>query len=74
MRATVRAILKQEGARGLFRGIIPTVAGVAPARSVYFGAYSHVKGLLSPSDGEPGALVHLLSAGAAGFTTATGKH
>ena len=32
VRATVRAILKQEGARGLFRGIIPTVAGVAPAR------------------------------------------
>lgn len=72
MRATVSHIIATEGMVGLVRGLVPTVLGVAPARAVYFGAYANVKASLAPADdAAPGPLVHLCSAAAAGFTTAT---
>jgi len=62
-------ILVQEGVPGLFRGLGPTLVGVAPARSIYFWAYSTTKqklnNFLTPDS--PG--VHILSAGSAGLAS-----
>ena len=72
VRATVSHILATEGASGLVRGLVPTIAGVAPARAVYFGTYANVKSALTSSgDDAPGPASHLISAATAGFTTAT---
>jgi len=41
--ASVRALLYQEGIRGLYRGLIPTFAGVIPSRSIHFLVYGTAK-------------------------------
>jgi len=62
-------ISAQEGVSGLFRGLGPTLIGVAPARSIYFWAYSTAKKWLNvrlPADTAP---VHILSAASAGLAS-----
>ena len=62
-------IVLQEGAPGLFRGLGPTLVGVAPARAIYFWAYSSAKQGLNtrlPPDTAP---VHILSAASAGLAS-----
>uniref|UniRef100_A0A3P8VV37 Solute carrier family 25 member 36a n=1 Tax=Cynoglossus semilaevis TaxID=244447 RepID=A0A3P8VV37_CYNSE len=67
----LKLILQREGARSLFRGLGPTLVGVAPSRAIYFAAYSTAKeklnGVLAPDSTQ----VHMLSAGMAGFTAIT---
>lgn len=69
--AILRQIIKTEGPRGLFRGIGPTVVGVAPSRAIYFAAYESSKeffnGLCSPET----HFVHLCSAVIAGISATT---
>merc|ERR1719228_602970 len=36
----LRHVLVKEGVPGLFRGLGPTLVGVAPSRSIYFWAYT----------------------------------
>jgi len=69
--AIAKAIVKQDGLAGFFRGLPPTLVGIIPSRSAYFYAYHRVKKLLGPRlpEGSPGnALVAGFSAGIAGNT------
>lgn len=66
-----KAIVKQDGIAGFWRGLPPTLVGIIPSRSAYFYAYQQVKKLLSPRlpEGSPGnALVAGFMAGIAGNT------
>lgn len=62
----LKLILEKEGPRSLFRGLGPTLVGVAPSRAIYFAAYSTAKeklnGVLEPDSTQ----VHMVSAGMAG--------
>ncbi|XP_018606756.2 solute carrier family 25 member 33-like isoform X2 [Scleropages formosus] len=64
-----RSILKTEGPGSLFRGLGPNLVGVAPSRAIYFATYSKSKealnGIFVPNTG----IVHMSSAGIAGFFT-----
>mmetsp|Transcript_44110 Transcript_44110/g.106309 ORF Transcript_44110/g.106309 Transcript_44110/m.106309 type:complete len:312 (-) Transcript_44110:50-985(-) len=69
--AIAKAIVKQDGIPGFWRGLPPTLVGIIPSRSAYFYAYQQVKKLLSPRlpEGSPGnALVAGFTAGIAGNT------
>lgn len=66
-----KAIMRQDGVSGFFRGLPPTLVGIIPSRSAYFYAYHRVKKLLSPKlpEGSPGnAMVAGFMAGIAGNT------
>lgn len=68
--AVARNIARIEGAKGFFRGLLPTLVGILPARATYFWAYATSKGGLSARFGES-PIVHILSAAAAGITSNT---
>ncbi|VVC97419.1 unnamed protein product [Leptidea sinapis] len=40
-------IVKNEGARALFKGLGPNIVGVAPSRAIYFCTYSQAKAILN---------------------------
>ncbi|KAG9450475.1 hypothetical protein H6P81_010440 [Aristolochia fimbriata] len=66
-------IIKNEGFRGLYRGLSPTILALIPNWAVYFTVYEHLKGLLvSNVDGnhQPPVVAHLISASSAGAATA----
>jgi solute carrier family 25 protein 33/36 len=66
-----KAIMKQDGPAGFFRGLPPTLIGIIPSRSAYFYVYHQVRKKLSPRfpEGSPGnALVAGFLAGLAGNT------
>lgn len=65
-------IIRTEGISGLWKGLLPNVLGVAPARAVHFSIYSKMKDTLS-SQGYSGTTMHLMSAGTAAGCSATGK-
>lgn len=65
-----RNIARMEGFRGFFRGLVPTLVGILPARSTYFWAYSTTKATLSARFGESSP-VHMASAAAAGIVSNT---
>ncbi|KAK0061418.1 solute carrier family 25 member 36 [Biomphalaria pfeifferi] len=67
----LKHILKTEGIKGLFKGLGPTLVGVAPSRAIYFGAYAHCKQALNRVITPDTHLVHLCSAVAAGVSAAT---
>lgn len=70
---TIGAIRKNEGWRGLFRGLGPSLAGVVPAAAVKFYVYGNCKRLgasyLGYKEDEP--ILHAQAAVAAGLATAT---
>lgn len=68
--AVARNIARVEGVKGFFRGLLPTLVGILPARATYFWAYATSKGGLSARFGES-PIVHILSAAAAGITSNT---
>lgn len=68
--AVARNIARVEGFKGFFRGLLPTLVGILPARATYFWAYATSKGGLSARFGES-PIVHILSAAAAGITSNT---
>ncbi|GJD10914.1 Solute carrier family 25 member 36-A [Galdieria sulphuraria] len=63
-------IASKEGLRGFFRGLVPTLVGVIPARSTYFWAYTTSKTMMLQKIGES-PLVHMLSAVLAGMVSNT---
>jgi solute carrier family 25, member 33/36 len=68
--AVARNIARIEGVRGFFRGLVPTLVGILPARSTYFWAYSTTKASLSSRFGESSP-VHMASAAVAGIVSNT---
>ena len=44
----MREIHRTEGLKGLWRGIGPTLVGIVPARTVYFGFYNIGKEVYAP--------------------------
>jgi len=66
---TLSQIVVQEGVVGLFRGLGPTLVGVAPARAIYFWAYSSAKHALNTSLPPNTPTVHILAAASAGLAS-----
>lgn len=68
-----RHIVKTEGFGGLYKGLGPNLLGVAPSKAVYFYTYSTSKRFWNSSDVflPNSAIVHMVSAGSAGFVAAT---
>nr|XP_022917122.1 mitochondrial carrier protein Rim2 isoform X1 [Onthophagus taurus] len=68
----LKRIVKYEGPMALFKGLGPNLIGVAPSRAVYFCTYSQMKVFLnSITTHQDTAMVHILSAMCAGFTSST---
>lgn len=66
-----RKIAQAEGLRGFFRGLLPTLIGILPARATYFWAYTTTKTAMAERFGDENAGVHMVSAAAAGVTSNT---
>ncbi|KAI6170578.1 hypothetical protein M3Y97_01137500 [Aphelenchoides bicaudatus] len=69
----IKNMFQKEGPRSFYKGIFPSLAGVTPAKGIYFCTYSTTKRLLNRSELlQPNSSgIHMLSAGLAGFTTTT---
>jgi len=70
VRVVARRIFDSEGIRGFFRGLLPTLVGILPARATYFWGYATTKQQLIPRFGE-NSLVHIASAAVAGIVSNT---
>jgi solute carrier family 25, member 33/36 len=59
--------------RALFKGLVPTLVGVIPARSINFFIYGNGKQIIANqfSDGQENLFVHLCAATIAGVVTGT---
>jgi len=58
-------MLGREGIRGLFRGIIPSIVGIAPSRAIYFATYTNMKEFLERKFQKTNSpLIHVLSGAA----------
>ncbi len=68
---SLRRIWAEEGFRGLYRGLGPTLLGYLPTFSIYFPAYHNYKYYLANVSGRSGndPLVHLAAAMSAGATS-----
>ncbi|KAK6014752.1 hypothetical protein OSTOST_19857 [Ostertagia ostertagi] len=66
-------IIKNEGVGGLYKGLLPNLVGVAPSKAVYFYSYSTSKRIWNESEFfvPNSAIVHMVSAGTAGFVAAS---
>ena len=67
--SSLTQIVLQEGLAGLFRGLGPTLVGVAPSRAIYFWAYSSAKHNLNTLLPPDTATVHIISAASAGLAS-----
>ncbi|ETN79152.1 hypothetical protein NECAME_09989 [Necator americanus] len=68
-----RHIIKNEGFGALYKGLLPNLVGVAPSKAVYFYSYSTSKRFWNDSEiiVPNSAIVHMVSAGSAGFVAAS---
>ncbi|KAE9417563.1 hypothetical protein Angca_008274, partial [Angiostrongylus cantonensis] len=66
-------IVKTEGFGALYKGLLPNLVGVAPSKAVYFYSYSTSKRIWNDSElfVPNSAIVHMVSAGSAGFVAAS---
>ncbi|CAP23830.1 Protein CBG02742 [Caenorhabditis briggsae] len=66
-------VIKTEGIGALYKGLIPNLIGVAPSKAVYFYTYSTSKRFWNDSEVliPNSAIVHMVSAGCAGFVAAS---
>ncbi|KAI5821097.1 mitochondrial carrier domain-containing protein [Pyronema omphalodes] len=64
---------RNEGWRGLFKGLGPNLSGVVPARAINFYTYGNGKRIIAEkfNGGQESPLVHLGAAACAGFVTGT---
>lgn len=69
----IRQVVKTEGIGALYKGLIPNLIGVAPSKAVYFYTYSTSKRFWNNSEVliPNSAIVHMVSAGCAGFVAAS---
>jgi len=67
----LQVIVKREGMRGLWKGLVPNLVGVFPSRAIYFGVYNTTKGQLLNMKYKDGPFVHLLAAMSAGVAVST---
>lgn len=68
--ACLKHIWRNEGLRGMYRGLGPNLVGVAPSRAIYFWSYSTTKKNINnklPRVNQDTPFVHVLSAASAGF-------
>lgn len=67
----LRTIYREEGFRGWYHGLTPTICSVAIFWSCYFPCYEHAKTLLADATGSTldSPRVHLAAAGSAGLVT-----
>ncbi|CAD6192501.1 unnamed protein product [Caenorhabditis auriculariae] len=66
-------VIRNEGFGSLYKGLVPNLIGVAPSKAVYFYTYSSSKRFWNDSDFflPNSAIVHMVSAGSAGFVAAS---
>ncbi|XP_065842256.1 solute carrier family 25 member 36-like [Oscarella lobularis] len=69
--ACLRRIVATEGTRSLFKGLGPTLVGIAPSRAIYFACYNHFKSYYNAVFEPNTAPVHLSAAVSAGVTACT---
>ncbi|KAI6097675.1 mitochondrial carrier protein RIM2 [Pisolithus croceorrhizus] len=69
----IRDIYRYESFGALFKGLVPTLVGVVPARSIHFFAYGNGKQVIANhfNNGEENSYVHLAAAAFAGIATGT---
>jgi solute carrier family 25, member 33/36 len=69
----IRDIARDESPRALFKGLVPTLVGVVPARSINFFTYGNGKQIIANrfNDGQENSYVHLCAAAIAGIVTGT---
>lgn len=69
----ISQVIKTEGVGALYKGLIPNLIGVAPSKAVYFYTYSTSKRFWNESEVliPNSAIVHMVSAGSAGFVAAS---
>ncbi|KAI6023831.1 hypothetical protein PISMIDRAFT_678783 [Pisolithus microcarpus 441] len=69
----IRDIYRYESFSALFKGLVPTLVGVVPARSINFFAYGNGKQVIANhfNNGEENSYVHLTAAALAGIATGT---
>jgi len=67
----LRTIYREEGFRGWYHGLTPTICSVAIFWSCYFPCYEHAKTVLADATGSTldSPRVHLAAAGSAGLVT-----
>jgi len=64
-------IIREEGFRAMYKGLVPNLISVAPTKAVFFSTYSTCKRVLNNSSllKPDTSFVHTLSAGFGGFVT-----
>jgi len=69
----LRDIARDESPRALFKGLVPTLVGVVPARSINFFTYGNGKQIIANrfNNGQENSYVHLCAAAIAGIVTGT---
>lgn len=70
----LKFIVETEGVRSLFKGLGPTLVGVAPYRAIYFYTYANSKQMFSNYLPADSSLLHIASAFSAGFLAVTGTN
>ncbi|CAA0809032.1 Nicotinamide adenine dinucleotide transporter 2-mitochondrial [Striga hermonthica] len=69
---SLQSIVRNEGLRGLYRGLTPTLAALLPNWAVYFTVYGHLKELLHSYEGREDQLSiasNMIAAAGAGAAT-----
>ncbi|KAI6686160.1 hypothetical protein NL676_032073, partial [Syzygium grande] len=70
---SLQNIIKQEGVRGLYRGLSPTILALLPNWAVYFTVYEKLKGLVHSHDDNGNQVstgANIIAAAGAGVATA----